>query len=251
MQSALKPNLLLLTVRNARRGNVDSFFIAATLVDKDAVSPFDNVTFFPLYIYGVEDGAPAHDDAGTALNMSPEFISAFSRVLEPSPTRCELSGSFITSMPSCTRLRTGHATPSCCGSIIRGSHERRTPIFAALAERGRILVELHLMRQAAPPMSTFSGAGDRSVEQCRYESGRVYVNSTQHFDGVPAEAWGFRIGGYPVLEKWLKERRGRTLSSDEVQHFHAVVSVLSKTCGIMREIDQVILDFGGWPLADT
>jgi hypothetical protein len=51
MQSALRPNLLLLTVRNARRNNVDSFFVATTLVDKDAVSPFDNATFFPLYVY--------------------------------------------------------------------------------------------------------------------------------------------------------------------------------------------------------
>ena len=252
MQSALKPNLLLLTVRNARRGNVDSFLVAATLVDKDAVSPFDNVTFFPLYIYGVEDGAPAHDDAGTALNMSPEFISSFSRVLEavPDAVRAERLVHYIYAVLYAPSYRARYA------ELLRIDYPRipRTTdpeLFAALAERGRILVELHLMRQAAPPMSTFSGAGDRSVEQCRYESGRVYVNSTQHFDGVPAEAWGFRIGGYPVLEKWLKERRGRTLSSDEVQHFHAVVSVLSKTCGIMREIDQVILDFGGWPLADT
>ena len=44
-----------------------------------------------------------------------------------------------------------------------------------------------------------------------YEKGKpgyVYINKTQYFEAVPAEVWEFRVGGYQVCEKWLKDRRG-------------------------------------------
>ena len=60
--------------------------------------------------------------------------------------------------------------------------------------------------------------------------------------------WNFHIGGYQVCEKWLKDRKGRTLSADEITHYHKIVVVLSETIRLMSEIDAVIETHGGWPI---
>lgn len=127
-------------------------------------------------------------------------------------------------------------------------HTTDGELFYALIEQGKDLVDLHLMRRFEPALSSFPLAGDNTVARARYDAGRVYINSAQYFDKVPEAAWNFRIGGYPVLEKWLKERKKRRLTFDELQHFHRVVAALAKTADIMIKIDQSIRDHDGWPL---
>jgi hypothetical protein len=65
---------------------------------------------------------------------------------------------------------------------------------------------------------------------------------------VPGAAWNFHIGGYQVCEKWLKDRKGRTLSADDIEHYQRVVVALKATIRIMGEIDAVIEEHGGWPI---
>jgi hypothetical protein len=59
--------------------------------------------------------------------------------------------------------------------------------------------------------------------------------------------WNFRIGGYQVCQKWLKNRKGRTLSKDDVAHYQKIVFALAETTRLMQEIDQAIGQHGGWP----
>ena len=59
--------------------------------------------------------------------------------------------------------------------------------------------------------------------------------------------WSFHIGGYQVCEKWLKDRKGRTLSKDDIAHYQKIVVALSETIRLMAEIDYVIDQHGGWP----
>jgi hypothetical protein len=86
-------------------------------------------------------------------------------------------------------------------------------------------------------------AGDNAVEKPRYvpgadpEQGRVYINATQYFDGVPAATWAFRVGGYQVCEKWLKDRKGRTLTLADVEHYSQVVAALVATRKLMAQVD--------------
>jgi hypothetical protein len=79
--------------------------------------------------------------------------------------------------------------------------------------------------------------------------GDIKVTGTASFDGVPEEVWNFHIGGYQVCEKWLKDRRGRALTADDVAHYHRIVIALHETIRLMREIDEVIDSLGGWPRA--
>jgi hypothetical protein len=65
--------------------------------------------------------------------------------------------------------------------------------------------------------------------------------------GVTEPVWDFHIGGYQVCEKWLKDRKGRTLSSEDITHYHRIVVALHETIRLMGEIDEVIEAHGGWP----
>jgi hypothetical protein len=67
------------------------------------------------------------------------------------------------------------------------------------------------------------------------------------FRGVPEEVWDFHIGGYQICHKWLKDRKGRTLSNDDVARYQRIVVALNETIRIMQEIDEVIEVHGGWP----
>jgi hypothetical protein len=65
---------------------------------------------------------------------------------------------------------------------------------------------------------------------------RVMINPDQYFEGVPLVAWEFHIGGYQPAQKWLKDRKGRALSFDDVMHYQKIIKILTETDRIMKEI---------------
>jgi len=67
--------------------------------------------------------------------------------------------------------------------------------------------------------------------------GRVHINKDQYFDAVPKLAWEFQIGGYQPAQKWLKDRRGRVLSWDDIGHYQKIVKILIETDRIMQTIE--------------
>ena len=71
------------------------------------------------------------------------------------------------------------------------------------------------------------------------KTGRVWINDEQYFDKVPELAWNFYIGGYQPAQKWLKDRKGRTLTYDDIEHYQKIISALVETDKIMHEIDEV------------
>jgi hypothetical protein len=79
-------------------------------------------------------------------------------------------------------------------------------------------------------------------------TGRVWINDAQHFDGVPEAVWDVHIGGYRVAEKWLKDRKGRQLSYDDLTHYQKVVAALARTLDLQALLDRAIDSSGGWPL---
>jgi hypothetical protein len=137
-------------------------------------------------------------------------------------------------------------------------------LFKALCEKGSALVEAHLLRGTTVGLRVgFPESGDNVVASGypKYvpthqppdaapgegeEQGRVYINATQYFEGVPEAVWDFHIGGYQVMEKWLKDRRGRALRFEDVRHYQRVAGALAVTIRLMDEIDELI---PGWPLA--
>ena len=84
---------------------------------------------------------------------------------------------------------------------------------------------------------TFPASGTMQVDSPRWEQNRVWINSGQYFDNVPETAWTFYIGGYQPAQKWLKDRKGRTLAFDDVTHYCHIIHVLRQTARLMSEID--------------
>jgi hypothetical protein len=111
--------------------------------------------------------------------------------------------------------------------------------FWTVAEHGGQLRRLHLMEPAAigDAPYPFTGDGDNVVEAPRFEDGKVWVNKTQHFANAPEVSWSFYIGGYQPAQKWLKDRKGRALSFEDVKHYQRILKILSETDRIMRSIE--------------
>ena len=113
--------------------------------------------------------------------------------------------------------------------------------FEALSVLGWALVEAHLLR-ALPrrKLAAYHGKGDHMVEKPRYsaEEQAVWVNKTQCFKPVPPEVWEFHIGGYQVLDKYLKSRKGRVLTLDEIDHVASIADSLAFTIDQMARIDE-------------
>jgi len=120
-------------------------------------------------------------------------------------------------------------------------------LFQKLAALGGRLVDLHLLRSSEldPPIARFQGEGDNRVQigkkGLRYDSEKqwVYINEAQFFEDVPPEVWEYQIGGYQVCRKWLKDRKGRTLSLDEIKTYCRIVTALEKTIEAQAKIDKL------------
>ncbi len=113
-------------------------------------------------------------------------------------------------------------------------------VFTLISEKGEQLRRLHLMEPAAvgKTFSPYLGDGDDIVARGYpdFVGGKVYVNKDQYFADVPEVAWNFYIGGYEPAQKWLKDRRGHTLSWDDICHYQKIVKILTETYAIMQEI---------------
>lgn len=117
------------------------------------------------------------------------------------------------------------------------SHE-----FWDVSDKGYQLRYLHLMDPAAIGLTPypFNGEGDSTVDKHRFEEGKVWINETQYFDAAPEVAWNFYIGGYQPAQKWLKDRKGRTLSFEDVKHYQRIIKILSETDRIMQTITMTL-----------
>ena len=137
-------------------------------------------------------------------------------------------------------------------------------LFQNLAEAGHELLDLHLLE--SPKLDDFvtiyAGPKNPEVGRVGWSDGTVWLDAgktnareghratkpgTIGFKCVPEEIWDFHIGGYQVSHKWLKDRKGRTLSDEDIAHYQKIVVALNETIRIMGEIDEVIEEQGGWP----
>jgi predicted helicase len=128
-------------------------------------------------------------------------------------------------------------------------------LLRELCKSGERLVGLHSMEIFGRAAPNYPEQGNNAIEKVDYlvprdqpEHGRVYINKTQYFDGVPSEVWEFHVGGYQVCQKWLKDRRGRVLSFDDIRHYQRIVAALAETITLLTNIDEVIEEYGGWPI---
>ncbi|MBD1216817.1 MAG: N-6 DNA methylase [Aphanizomenon flos-aquae Clear-A1] len=258
-------NLALATLRRPRNEIVDNFFVSDQITDKCIISSLDNASIFPLYLYPTNtptlfDSTPTNAPGKRKPNLSPEFITQFSQKLDlefisdGKGDKTKTFGpedifNYIYAIFHAPIYRQRYA------EFLKIDFPRvpltaNAALFWELVIKGDKLVKYHLMKETGTEISTYPIPGSDIVEQVKYHENhqQIWINSQQYFDQVPQQIWNFYIGGYQVCQKWLKDRKGRQLNFDDINHYQNIISIISETIKIMENIDQIIENYGGFPL---
>jgi predicted helicase len=130
---------------------------------------------------------------------------------------------------------------------------RNLQLFRKLSKLGSDLVSFHLLESLSLEHSNnnFIGSQSVAIEKISWSQKTVWIDKDKStgFNGVSEEVWNFQIGGYQVCEKWLKDRKGRTLAGEDIIHYQRVIVALYETIRLMKEVDAVIEQYGSWPTA--
>lgn len=113
--------------------------------------------------------------------------------------------------------------------------------FWKLVALGAQIREIHLLESDKLNTLTigYPVSGDNIVTKLSYTDDKVFINDTQYFDKVPEVAWNFYIGGYQPAQKWLKDRKGKELTFDDICHYQKIINALYLTDNLMQEIDVI------------
>jgi predicted helicase len=252
-------NICLILNRQIRLRDVDHFLVSSHIVDVHILETANaSASVFPLYLYPAE-GEMQFDGGHRRPNLNPEFIKAVSdrlglKFIEDGRGDFEQTFgpedifNYAYAVFHSPTYRTRYA------EFLKMDFPRLPltsdkELFKALAAKGAELVSLHLME--SPVLNNlitgYPITGSNALDKVTYDDNnqRVYINKEQYFEGVPPEVWDFHIGGYQVCQKWLKDRKGRTLTYDELAHYQKVIVALKETIRLMTEIDELI---PGWPI---
>ena len=115
-------------------------------------------------------------------------------------------------------------------------------LFKELSALGSELVELHLLKHKVlnKPILRYFGKGkDDTISKPHYdeENERVYINDQKYFENVSTEIWNYQIGGYQVMEKYLKDRKGRQM--EDAGHYCRMGTSIARTIEVQKEIDKL------------
>lgn len=224
------------------------FFLSNALTDIHLLdSAADSIRVAPLYRYFFDqEGRPTSREP----NFDPKVFAEITARLgfEPSP---ELLFDYIYAVLHSPSYRSRYGEQLKI-DFPRVPFTSDKELFTLLANLGAEIRTLHLMTSPllAKPSVKFPEGGACIVEKVRFdaEHERVFINKTQFFSNVPRIAWEHWVGGYQPAQKWLKDRRGRTLSVDDIVHYEKVIVALSETARFMGEVDAEIEGAGGWPM---
>ena len=278
LQHMQKPNLALLCKRQSKQ--TFSYIFVSNLICESCVfeSAYANNSVLPLYLYPEKNLAQGNlfDDKHRKSNLDLNFIKNFSRNLGlefVDSGRGDLKKTFgpedvfyyayaIFHSPTYRRQYAEQLKIDFPRLPLTSNKEQ----FKKLVQKGNELVNLHLLGENPFDKSKtifddtskwgVSIAGEKlndvddwKVTEVTYDekTKRVCINSRQYFEGIEKEVWEFMIGGYQVLEKWLKDRKKAeiALSYDDQIHYMKIFVALRETIRIMEEIDKSI---PSWPI---
>jgi predicted helicase len=230
-----RENLGIIFKRQAKEEGVyTNFFVAKDLIINGlfAIDPLGREVIAPLYLYA--------DDGSKVPNLKKEIVSEIDKIVgEISP---EDILDYIYAVLHSPNFREKYKEFLKI-DFPRVPYPKDKKQFDRLVALGRELRELHLLESPKfkNPITTFSQPGSGIVEAKypKYENNKIFINEIQYFGDVPEIAWNFYIGGYQPAQKWLKDRRGRKLSSDDLTHYQKIIIALMETDRIMGEIDKI------------
>jgi type I restriction-modification system DNA methylase subunit len=239
MRHMMQENLGLITPKQFKEE--PGAFVTQQIAAHKTVSAYDINYLFPLYLYPDTSKKKllsyTTEESERQTNISPEIFKFLSETYGEEVTPEEIFY-YIYAVLYSNTYRTRYAEFLKI-DFPRIPFVKDYETFQKLSEIGKELVDLHLMKNRLQTTTKFDVEGSNVVKNVKYKEGKVYINKGQYFDGVPEDVWSFYIGGYQVLDKWLKSRKNRELTSGEIEHFMQVVEVIKETITIMERIDNI------------
>ena len=246
---AKRDNLCLLLIRQMQDHVIYShvFISDVPTIDRSFSCSRGAATIFPLYLYTKTNNNQQLALEQRCPNLSQKFLNSISSKLGYTPAP-EAIFHYIYAIFHSPTYRTRYA------EFFKMDFPRvpltsSDPLFRQLATYGEELVALHLMK--SPTLDNLitqfvNDRGHRLVDAGypKFSQGEVVINKKgDKFIGVPENVWNFHVGGYQVCQKWLKDRKGRTLSNEDVLHYQKIVIALKATIELMAKIDVTIPGF--------
>ncbi|MCU0393339.1 MAG: hypothetical protein MUE81_19680 [Thermoflexibacter sp.] len=126
----------------------------------------------------------------------------------------------------------------------RVPYPKHKATFWKLVKLGSQIRQIHLLESPTIEnyITQYPISGDNAVGKVKYQDGKVYINDTQYFDNVSQVAWEFYIGGYQPAQKWLKDRKDRTLDFEDIVHYQKIIVALTETDRLMKEVDRIEIE---------
>ncbi len=246
-----KDNLCIGIGRQVFQGNFRHIIVSSEPIEANATQPANGCAVFPLYLYSETniDQLSVFKKEQRKPNFSQNFLDCITRKIGYLPTP-ELIFYYIYGIFHSPTYRDRYA------EFLKGDFPsipitRNVDLFSKLGELGEQLVNLHLMKSPIlnQTSSRFINNGGGCIVDAghpKYESGKVVINKQKDgFMDVPEAVWNFHVGGYQVCHKWLKDRKGRTLSQDDIEHYQKIVVALGQSIELMAKIDEAI---PSWPM---
>jgi len=240
-------NLVLVTSKILSALPFNHVFVTELIGDNSFVSnkTKEKNYFFPLYLYAYEPEKQLFDNevhkAQRIPNFTPEFLQTIKESLgsEPAPEEIFYYIYAVLYSPAYRKRYEEFLKID----FPRVPLPSNIEMFKELSNLGKELVDLHLLKTPGIDEAEigFPKGGSNTVEKVSYNEGnqRVSINKGQYFEGVSKEVWGYRIGAYQVMEKYLKDRKGRKLSLDEINHYMKVAKAIRLTIELQEKIDSV------------
>ncbi|MEW6201846.1 MAG: type ISP restriction/modification enzyme, partial [bacterium] len=259
MWHMIKKNMGLITIRRSRSQESWKYALVTDniIAGATAITSLDINYLFPLYLY--KQGEPKKRKSVPTVmmlfepradyevrqpNLSPALIVQLTKSYKKEPSPEDIFY-YIYAILYSNIYRDKYAE-FLKSDFPRIPFTNDYKLFARLAGYGKTLVDLHLLKTSEidKTFAKFQGRGENKVEKIKRddEQNRIYINSERYFDGIEKEIWEYQIGGYQVLDKWLKERKGKTLSLTDVKHYCNIASSLKKTLKIQKGIDSIYQD---------
>lgn len=205
-------------------------YISNNIIAHKTFNAYDSNSIFPLYIY--------HDDGTGTPNLKREIVDKIEKIVgKVSP---EDIFDYIYATLHSPKYRKKHKEFLKI-DFPRVPYPKNKETFKKLVKLGKELRELHLLESSKVNkfITTYPVTGGDKVEKkLEYKDGKVYINDEQYFGNVPEVAWNFWIGGYQPAQKWLKDRKGNTLTNKDIEHYQKMIVALVETEKIMNETDK-------------
>jgi hypothetical protein len=215
-------------------------FVSDSIIGHKTVSAYDINYLFPLYLYHSKENKGLLGETKEP-NIKPEIFKSLCKTYknEASP---EDIFYYIYAVLYSETYRTKYAEFLKI-DFPRVPFTKDYGLFKKMSEYGNRLVSLHLLKspELESPISHFQGEGCNKVEKPKYDegTGRVYINKEQYFEGISQEVWSYQVGGYQVCDKWLKDRKERVLSLEEIKTYCRIVTAVQRTIEVQKAIDEI------------